>query len=188
MMLWYTNQFSSRMLLLKIRTLNIAQTMDYIKKTAQSIDPKNQVDVRFLDETLNKMYDKEEKTTRFIEFAALWCVLLGVAGLLGLIVFVCKARTKEIGIRKVNGAKVIEVMSLLNKDLFKLMLVAFIVSTPGAWFLMHRWLEGFAYKTGLSWWIFVLAGIMALGIALLTVSWHSWRSAVKNPVEALRYE
>jgi putative ABC transport system permease protein len=188
MMLWYTNQFSSRMLLLKISTLNIAQTMDYIKKTAQSIDPKSQVDIRFLDETMNKMYDKEKKTARFIEFSALWCVLLGVAGLLGLIIFVCRARTKEIGIRKVNGAKVIEVMSLLNKDLVKLIFVAFIVSTPCAWFIMHRWLQSFAYKTSLSWWIFVLAGIMTLGIALLTVSWHSWRSAVKNPVEALRYE
>jgi putative ABC transport system permease protein len=97
-------------------------------------------------------------------------------------------RTKEIGLRKVNGAKVAEVIILLNKDFVKWVSIAFLIAIPIAWFIMHKWLENFAYKTGLSWWIFVLAGVIALVIALLTVSWQSWRAATRNPVEALRYE
>jgi putative ABC transport system permease protein len=188
MMFWFTNKYSSRMLLLKIKTFHMAETMNYIKKTASSIDPKNPVDVRFLDESMNKLYDKEVKTTRFVEFVALWCVSLGIAGLLGLIVFVCKAKTKEIGIRKVNGAKISEVMTMLNSDILKWVAIAFVISVPITWYLMHRWLENFAYKISLNWWTFVLAGMLAMGISLLTVSWHSWRSAKQNPVKTLRYE
>jgi putative ABC transport system permease protein len=97
-------------------------------------------------------------------------------------------RTKEIGLRKVNGAKVSEVMVLLNKSFVKWVAVAFIIACPIAFYAMHKWLQNFAYKTGLSWWVFALAGIIALGIALLTVSLQSWRAATRNPVEALRYE
>jgi len=97
-------------------------------------------------------------------------------------------RTKEIGIRKVNGAKIWEVMALLNKDFVKWVAIAFVIATPIAWYAMNKWLQNFAYKTELSWWIFALAGLLALGIALLTVSWQSWRAARRNPVEALRYE
>jgi len=77
---------------------------------------------------------------------------------------------------------------MLNKDFIKWVAIAFIIATPIAWYAMHKWLENFAYKTDLSWWIFALAGVLALGIALLTVSWQSWRAATRNPVEALRYE
>ncbi len=188
MMFWLTNKYSSRILLLRLKTFNMSETMNFIKKTASSIDPKNPVDVRFLDETLNKMYDKEVKTTRFVEFVAIWCVSLGIAGLLGLIVFVCKARTKEIGIRKVNGAKISEVMIILNRDILKWVAIAFVFSTPITWYVMHKWLENFAYRINLNWWTFTLAGLLTMGIALLTVSWHSWRSAKQNPVETLRYE
>jgi putative ABC transport system permease protein len=103
-------------------------------------------------------------------------------------VFSIDRRIKEIGIRKINGAKVSEVMILLNGDFVKWVAIAFIIATPIAYYAMHRWLESFAYKTELSWWIFALAGLLALGIALLTVSWQSWKAATKNPVEALRYE
>uniref|UniRef100_UPI003216B5BF ABC transporter permease n=1 Tax=uncultured Draconibacterium sp. TaxID=1573823 RepID=UPI003216B5BF len=98
------------------------------------------------------------------------------------------ARTKEIGIRKVNGAKISEILAMLNKDFIKWVVVAFVIATPIAYYAMNKWLENFAYKTTLSWWIFALAGLLALGIALLTVSWQSWRAATRNPVEALRYE
>jgi putative ABC transport system permease protein len=97
-------------------------------------------------------------------------------------------RIKEIGIRKVNGAKVSEILVLLNKDFVIWVMVAFVIAAPVAWYSMNKWLESFAYKTSLSWWIFVLAGLLALGIALLTVSWQSWRAATRNPVESLRYE
>jgi putative ABC transport system permease protein len=109
-------------------------------------------------------------------------------GLLSLAIFNTKQRIKEIGIRKVNGATIQEVMTLLNRDFVKWVAIAFVVATPVAWYAMHKWLENFAYKTELSWWIFALAGLMAIGIALLTVSWQSWKAATRNPVEALRYE
>jgi putative ABC transport system permease protein len=97
-------------------------------------------------------------------------------------------RTKEIGLRKVNGAKVIEVIILLNKDFVKWVSIAFLIAIPIAWFIMHKWLENFPYKTGLSWWIFLLSGVLALVIALVTVSLQSRRAATRNPVEAIRYE
>ena len=97
-------------------------------------------------------------------------------------------RTKEIGIRKVNGARIYEVLLMLNKDFVKWVAIAFVIATPIAWYAMHKWLENFAYKTELSWWIFALAGSFTLGISLLTVSWLSWKAATRNPVEALRYE
>jgi len=105
-----------------------------------------------------------------------------------LIAFKSELRTKEIGIRKVNGARISEVLVLLNKDFVKWIGIAFLIATPVSYYAMSKWLENFAYKTTLSWWIFALAGLLALGIALLTVSWQSWRAARRNPVEALRYE
>jgi putative ABC transport system permease protein len=107
---------------------------------------------------------------------------------LGLALYSADQRTKEIGIRKVNGAKISEVLVMLNKDFVKWVAIAFVIATPIAYYAMHKWLQNFAYKTELSWWIFALAGVLALGIALLTVSFQSWKAARRNPVEALRYE
>ena len=109
-------------------------------------------------------------------------------GLLGISLLTAQKRVKEIGIRKVNGARASEVMALLNKDLVKWVIVSFVIATPVSWYAMHRWLESFAYKTALNWWVFALSGLVALAIALLTVSFQSWRAASRNPVEALRYE
>jgi putative ABC transport system permease protein len=97
-------------------------------------------------------------------------------------------RVKEIGIRKINGATITEILTILNKSFVRWIAIAFIIATPIAWLAMHKWLENFAYKTELSWWIFALAGLLVLGIALLTVSWLSLRAATRNPVDTLRYE
>jgi putative ABC transport system permease protein len=105
-----------------------------------------------------------------------------------MILFVVKHRTKEIGIRKINGAKVSEVMLMLINDFVKWVAIAFIIACPVSFYAMHRWLQNFAYKTEMSWWIFAIAGVSAILIAVLTVSWQCWRSATRNPVEALRYE
>jgi putative ABC transport system permease protein len=115
-------------------------------------------------------------------------IVISILGILGLSVFSIDRRTKEIGIRRVAGAKSSEILLLLNMEFIKWVLVAFIVATPIAWYTMHNWLQNFVYKTELSWWIFLLAGIIAFGIALLTVTWQSWKAAIRNPVEALRYE
>jgi len=109
-------------------------------------------------------------------------------GILGQIFMICLTRVKEIGIRKINGARVSEVLLMLNRDLIRWVVIAFVVATPVSWFIMHKWLENFAYKTSLSWWIFALTGVLALFITVVTVNWHSWRAATRNPVEALRYE
>lgn len=115
-------------------------------------------------------------------------MLLAALGLYGLAANSAKKRVKEIGIRKINGAKISEIISLLNRDFMKWIAISFLIAFPLSWFIMHRWLENFAYKTSLDWWIFLIVGFIALSIALLTVSWHSRRAALMNPVEALRNE
>jgi putative ABC transport system permease protein len=115
-------------------------------------------------------------------------IIIACLGLSGLSAYSITRRTKEIGIRKANGARITQVMGLLNKDFVKWVVFAILIATPVAWFVMYKWLQYFAYRTELSWWIFALAGILALVIALLTVSWQSWRAATRNPVDALRYE
>ena len=115
-------------------------------------------------------------------------VFIASLGLFGQSVIASRNKIKEIGIRKVNGARISEVLVMLNKDFVKWVAIAFVIATPIAWYAMNEWLQNFAYQTELSWWIFALAGLLALGIALLTVSWQSWRAARRNPVEALRYE
>ncbi len=142
----------------------------------------------FLDDVYDNLY-KAENTARTIMllFALIGITIISL-GLLAMILFITENKIKEIGIRKVNGAKITEILALLNKDFIKWVAIAFVIATPIAWYAMNKWLENFAYKTTLSWWIFALAGLLALGIALLTVSWQSWRAATRNPVEALRYE
>ena len=187
MAFWRTNERKNQ-LLLRLAPGNYTQVIQFIKNTAHQFDSKNQFEVNFLDDALNALYSKEEKMGRFIEFVALWTILLSITGLLGLVIFISRDRIKEIGVRKVNGATISEVVFLLNKDFVIWVAIAFIVASPIAWYFMSKWLENFAYKTTLNWWVFALAGVLALGIALLTVSWQSWKAATRNPVEALRYE
>ncbi len=142
----------------------------------------------FLDDRMSVLYEKELKARRSIGLFSLIAILISCFGLLGTVLNITNEKTKEIGIRKVNGARVTEVLAMLNKDFVKWVAIAFVIATPFAWYAMSKWLENFAYKTTLSWWIFALAGLLALAIALLTVSWQSWRAATRNPVEALRYE
>ena len=109
-------------------------------------------------------------------------------GLFGLALFSTEQRKKEIGIRKVNGASISQTVMLLSYDFTKLVIISFIIACPISYYAVSKWLENFAYKTELSWWIFALAGISVTSIAIITVSWQSWQAASKNPVEALRYE
>jgi putative ABC transport system permease protein len=150
--------------------------------------PEYPFEFTFVDHQLTQMYKAEDDLTSILNIFAGIAILIACMGLLALAILSMQKRTKEIGIRKVNGATISEVMILLNKDFIKWVAVAFIIATPIAYFVMQKWLENFAYKTNLSWWIFPLAGILALVISLLTVSWKSWKTATRNPVEALRYE
>jgi putative ABC transport system permease protein len=175
-------------LMLRVKPGNYTQTLSFIKNTAKRFDNQNEIEVKFLDEALDNLYKKEGKIAQFIVFVTIWCILLAMTGLLGLVIFICRDRVKEIGIRKVNGTRVFEILALINKDFVTWILIAFIISIPLTWYAMNKWLQNFAYKTEMSWWVFALSGIIALVIALLTVSWQTMLAATRNPVEALRYE
>ena len=167
---------------------NIGQQIDQIKQVWKTLSPYDPFSFMFYDDFFQSLYQKEEKVASSITLFSIIAIALTCMGILGQIFLISLNRTKEIGVRKVNGAKVTEILVLLNKDFVIWVAVAFVIATPVAYYAMNKWLEHFAYKTNLSWWIFALAGLLALGIALLTVSWQSWRAATKNPVEALRYE
>jgi len=172
----------------KIAPENRAETLKYISDTYLKHRDRRGFSYSFFDDLLAEKYQDETRLKNITIAFSILAIVISVLGILGMAVFAITRRTKEIGIRKVNGAKVSEVMVMLNKDFVKWVAIAFVIATPIAWYTMHKWLENFAYKTELSWWIFVLAGLLALGIALLTVSWQSWKAATRNPVEALRYE
>jgi len=146
------------------------------------------LDMQFLDNRVKMLYNDDYGKSKLIRVFTVVIFLISLMGLFNVAVMQTRQKTKEIGVRKVNGARVSEVMNMLNRSFLLGVVISFIIAIPIAWYAMHRWLENFAYKTELSWWIFALAGLMALAIALLTVSWQSWKAATRNPVEALRYE
>ena len=142
----------------------------------------------FLEDKIAEQYKAEILLRKILLVFSFIGLVISTIGITVFSLFISQQRTKEIGIRKVNGARISEVLMMLNKDFVKWVAIAFVIATPIAYYAMHKWLENFAYKTELSWWIFALAGLLALGIALLTVSFQSWKAATRNPVEALRYE
>lgn len=166
----------------------VSQQITELRKVWKKLLPDDPMEFAFYDTQFQAMYEKEDKLAKSITFFSIIALVLTCMGILGQIFLISLNRTKEIGVRKVNGATISEVMAMLNKDFVKWVAIAFVIATPIAYYAMNKWLENFAYKTTLSWWIFALAGLLALGIALLTVSWQSWKAATKNPVEALRYE
>ncbi len=172
----------------RIDPANFTKTLSDIKSTWAQVLPQSLCEIKFFDESLENMYNSEIKISGLFRYFSFIAIFISCIGLFGLSLFIIERRKKEIGVRKVNGAKIGEVMFLLNKDFAHWVIIAFVIACPIAWLVMHRWLENFAIKTNLSWWVFALSGLLALVIALLTVSWQSWRAATQNPVEALRYE
>ncbi len=172
----------------KLRKGNVKQQLQEIKAVWNEITDNALFNYSFYDEYYNSLYKKEDRQAQAITIFAIIAFIITCLGLLSQVLQNTQNRIKEIGIRKINGASIKEVMILLNKEFIWTVVTAFIIATPIAYYFMEKWLENFAYKTALSWWIFALAGLSALTIALLTVSWQSWRAANKNPVEALRYE
>lgn len=172
----------------KIRNAQIPEVIGIVQKLWREFNIDSPLHYTFHDEVVAHHYVKDQQAKKLLLLLSVISIAIACVGLYAVSFFSIIRRTKEIGIRKVNGARVSEVMTMLNKDFVKWVVIAFIVATPIAYYMMHRWLETFAYKTVLSWWIFALSGLLALGIALLTVSWQSWKAATRNPVEALRYE
>lgn len=159
-----------------------------VKSEWTRIFPKSTFNYTFLDQKFEAQYKEEKAFGSAFQIFTVLAILIASMGLFGLTSYTVVQRKKEIGIRKVNGATILQILALLNKDFVKWVGLAFLIAVPLSWYAMSKWLEGFAYKTAISWWIFVLAGLMALGIALLTVSWQSLRAAMANPVESLKEE
>ena len=172
----------------KLMSGNLDEQMKRLKDIWGEFVPGNPMMYTFYDSYFDAFYKKEERQGKAIATFSIITFIITCLGLMGQIFQTTNSRIKEIGIRKVNGAKISEILNMLNKDFVKWVAIAFVVATPIAWYAMNKWLENFAYKTNVSWWIFALAGLGALVIALLTVSWQSWKAATRNPVEALRYE
>ena len=183
------NQFYDNMFLnLKISQSNYQEVISEVKEIWDQQTGNLPFEYFFLDQDFNKNYLEEAKLRSiFLWFSSL-AIFVTCLGLLGLSSFLILRRTKEIGIRKVTGANIPQIIRMLNYDFIKLVVVAFLIASPIAYIVANRWLENFAYKTGLSWWVFALAGLLAIAIAIVTVSWQSWKAAVRNPVDALRYE
>ena len=172
----------------RVNTKNLASILSTVEtkwKTTTNGQPFNYT---FMDDDFNKVYTAEQQTgTLFITFAV-FAIFIGCLGLFGLVTYAAEQRTKEIGVRKVLGASVSGIVAMLSKDFAKLVLIASIISFPLAWWGSNLWLQGFAYRISVSWWMFLVAGIAAILIALITVSFQAIKAAVANPVESLRTE
>jgi len=174
---------------IKINQEDRNKTLIFIEKTWQSYnDSDDSFTYEYLTDSFNRLYNAETKMKIIFSLLMFLAISISILGMIGLSFFFIERRTKEIGLRKINGATVSQVLIMLNTELTKWVLIAFLIACPVTWYAMHKWLSSFAYKTGLSWWLFALAGIIALTIALLTVSWQSLKAARKNPVEALRHD
>ncbi len=169
-------------------TSNVNQLRKQIQSTVNEFYPDIPCDFKFLDQAYARLYENDKQVGSIFGLIAFIAIMISCLGLYGLSLYSAENRTKEIGIRKINGAHSLQIIINLNKDFLLLVAIAFIISCPVAWYSMHKWLLGFVYKTELRWWIFALTGIISAGIALITVSWQSWRAATRNPVDALRHE
>ena len=172
----------------KVSTRDLPATMAAIRKTWEGMAPNKEFDYFFMNEQFDRQYRTEVKFGRlFINFAVL-AIFISCLGLLGLAAYSTVQRRKEVGVRRVLGASIVGIVRLLSVEFLALVGVAFLVATPMAWYFMHRWLENFAYKAGLGWWIFVGAGFLAILIAFATISYQAIRAARANPIKSLRTE
>ncbi|HEX9955615.1 MAG TPA: FtsX-like permease family protein, partial [Fibrella sp.] len=175
-------------LLVRVAKTNLPAAMETVKVAWKSIAPKQEFNGSFLDENTDRWYRREARLSRLFTTAAGIAIFLACMGLFAIAVMRIEQRTKEIGVRKVLGASVGSIVSMLNQDFLKLVGIALIIATPIGWYAMNRWLQNFAYKIDIEWWVFALAGLLATGIALLTVSFQSIKAALMNPVKSLRSE
>jgi len=172
----------------KLKTTDLKNTIAFINNTWNKFSPGYPLDYQFMDDSYGKMYKSEEKLSDLLWIFTIMAIVVGCMGLFGLAAFSAEMRTKEIGIRKVLGANVFNIVALLSKNFLVLVTISSIVAFPIAWWAMNNWLEDFPYRVTISWWIFGIAIIAALAIALFTVSFQSIKAAIANPVKSLRTE
>jgi putative ABC transport system permease protein len=172
----------------RVDTKDLDKTIASLKLSFDEFFPGNLFDYYFLDEQFNKQYSNDQLFGKAFAIFAGFAIFIASLGLLGLSLFAATQRTKEIGVRKVLGASVSSIVVLISKDFVKLVLLAFLIACPLAWYIMHGWLQDFAYRTNISWWIFPLAGALSLVIALATISFQAIKAGNTNPVRSLRTE
>ena len=172
----------------RINTANTANIIAQIKKKWQEIAPNQPFDYSFMDEQFNRLYTTEQQTGRLSITFSILAIVIACLGLFGLVTYAAEQRTKEIGIRKVLGANVQNILNMLSKDFLKMVIVSLIIAFPIAWWAMTKWLQDFAYRVDIGWWVFGFAALITIGIALLTISFQAIKAAVANPVKSLRTE
>jgi putative ABC transport system permease protein len=178
----------TNLLSIQVSSQQLPATISAIENKWESIAPRKPFSYYFLDEFFDRQYRGEERFGKlFLNFAIL-AIFISCLGLLGLASYSTLQRTKEIGIRKVMGATVLNIVNLLSKDFLQLVLISFFIAVPLAWYFMYDWLKDFAYRININWWVFVAAGFVAVLIALFTISFQAIRAAVANPVKSLRTE
>ncbi len=173
---------------IRMKPGHISSTVDYIKKIFKSHNLDYPLQFKFLDDEYDKLYRTEQRIGKILGYSSFLAIIISCMGLIGLSLFMIEIRTKEIGIRKVNGAKAIKIFLLLSREYLVLVLISIIIASPIAWFGINKWLQSYAYRITLNPWIFAVIGLIVLFIALLTVGLQSYKAARKNPVDALRYE
>jgi len=172
----------------KVNAGRVSDAVSYIKSTWRNIEPDLPFEYQFLDDHFNEVYQVDDQVSKIVGILAGLIIVISCLGLFGLASYSAEKRIKEIGIRKVLGATVQNITMLLSKNFLGLVLLANLIAWPIAWFVMHRWLEDFAYRITIQWWIFALEGIVSILIAFFTVSFQSIKAAVTNPVKSLRSE
>jgi putative ABC transport system permease protein len=172
----------------RINAANVPSVMAIIKSKWTTMAPEQPFDYSFMDDQFNKLYATEQKTGQIIITFSVLAIVIACLGLFGLVTYAAEQRTKEIGIRKVLGANVSSIVAMVAKDFLKLVIIASLIAFPVAWWAMSKWLQDFAYRVNMSWWIFFAAGLLAVVIALATISFQAIKAAVANPVKSLRTE
>lgn len=187
-LLVYSNDAYHSQMIIKAETSNYNKLLSQLESTWKKQVPGVPFEYKFINEEVQKQYEADRRLSRIINSFTFLTILISCLGLFGLAMFTAERRTKEIGIRKVLGATIFDITTLISKDFVKLVVIAVIVASPLAWWGMNQWLEDFAYRVEIQWWMFVLAGGVAVAIALLTVSLQAVKAAVANPVDSLRSE
>ena len=172
----------------RLQPAAIPQTISKIDKMWSAEFPDELFQYEFLDDHIAAFYSQEQKSYTVFRIFSFIAILIGCLGLYGLVAFTVAQRTKEVGVRKILGANMFSIATLLSKDFLILVGIAILVASPVAWYIMDSWLQSFAYRINLSWWIFAAAGIAGILIALITISFKTWKTVVVNPVESLRVE
>lgn len=167
---------------------DLRAAMQHVKESLQKIDPDYPFNIRFYDDVLNGVYEKEESLSLLISLFSLIAVFISIVGVFGLVVFDSEYRRKEIGVRKVMGSTVSQILLMFSKTYIRILLICFVLAAPVAWYAVNRWLENFAYKTPVYWWVFVVAFILVAAITLATVTFQNWHAANENPVKSIKSE